>query len=74
MLFSLSTGQVLEVFFFRDKIGQQSAWFWNFYVFPPSFLLLTSSSSFLFDEEYEKRCIALGALKQAKWNKKKEKI
>jgi hypothetical protein len=32
------------------------------------------SSSFRFDDEHEKRCIALGALKQAKWNKKKEKI
>jgi len=34
-------------------------------------LLLIFSSSFRFDEEHEKRCIALGALKQAKWNKKK---
>jgi len=45
----------------------------NLFVFFPFFSssFNFSSSSFHFDEEHEKRCIALGALKQAKWNKKK---
>lgn len=67
------TGQVLEGFFFGTRLENRAHGSETF-MFSPFF---SSSSNFFFifsfDEEHEKRCIALGALKQAKWNKKKKR-